>query len=240
MLDIRRALEYLTEDPKVAEKLSLGAVITLAPILNLAAFGYEVEVARRVARGEPQPLPDWNDLGRWWTQGAWLGLAYFVYGLPIFGLTLCGMLTAFTAIVFSAQSDSSRSSAGLPVAGLFAGFIALIVLAVLYGLLLSLLRPAMLAQYTQRNTFRSCFDWAAMWRFIRQDPGQYALLWGAELALSVLISIPLFVVILVVSLLPLLGPLLVTVLAAVAGFVLLLFNGHLVGQLLLGRPQPST
>jgi hypothetical protein len=64
MLDIRRGVEYLTEDHQASQKIGLGTVLSLAPFLNLAATGYRVEVARRVSRGDPRPLSEWNDLGR--------------------------------------------------------------------------------------------------------------------------------------------------------------------------------
>jgi hypothetical protein len=241
MLDIRRALEYIGEDPRASEKLGLGALVSLAPILNLAAVGYEVEVARRVAQGQPRPLPEWNDLRRLWVQGAGLGLAYFVYGLPMLLIVFSGMTVVFVGIVFSIQSESARSGAGPQTPAAVLGiFLALFAVAFVYGLIFGLLRPAILAEYAQRGTFRACFDFGAMWRFIRRDPGDYLLLWLAEQALGWIISLPLFFVVFAVGFIPFAGPLAVALIAAGVGFFLILFNGHLVGQLLRARSSPST
>ncbi len=57
MLDILRAIEYLTEDEQAQKKILICAVLTAIPLANVAAFGYEVEVTRRVARGEPGRCP---------------------------------------------------------------------------------------------------------------------------------------------------------------------------------------
>src|SRR5579859_28801 len=135
MLDIRRALTFMSEDPQASQKVGLGALITLAPILNLAGIGYQVEVARRVARGETTPMPEWNDLKRLWVQGAWLGLAYYLYGLPALLIVFGGMATGFVGLVLSLQSDSAQSGTSLPAppALVVVIFIMLAGAAVLYG-----------------------------------------------------------------------------------------------------------
>src|SRR5215468_9589836 len=131
MLDIRRAIEFLTEDPKVAEKVGLGALILITPVLNMAAFGYEVELSRRVAGQAPAPLPEWGEIGRLWRQGGWLGLATLIYSLPIYALMLAGMALIFVAILGPAQNGSGRAGSGTIL--LFAGFAVLVIILVLYS-----------------------------------------------------------------------------------------------------------
>ena len=237
MLDVRRALEFLTEDPKVVEKAGLGAVILIAPVLSLACFGYEVEVAQRVAAGQARPLPDWNELGQLWRKGAWLGLAYVVYSLPIMGLMLFGLFGGAVWIALLAQNDSSQSRANLLGAGLVVFILALAVVAILYGLLLSVFRPALVAEYARRGTFGACFNIAGMWRFIRRQPSQYALLWGAELVVGWVVSLPMILVFFLVSFIPFFGQIIGLAVVALVSFMLLLFNGHMVGQLMQAAPQ---
>jgi hypothetical protein len=50
-MDIARAFQ----DPEWTERIGLGTVISIVPILNFASVGYEVEIARRVMRGESRP-----------------------------------------------------------------------------------------------------------------------------------------------------------------------------------------
>ena len=236
-MNIRRALGFLGEDPRASEKFGLGAIASLAPILNLAAIGYQVDVARCVARGEPKPMPEWNELKRLWVQGAGLGLAYFVYSLPLLLLVFSGMATVFVGLVLSVQSESARTGVGPPrppalVVGIF---LALLGAAFAYGLLFGFLRPAILAEYVQRGTLQACFDFGAQWRFVRRDLGEYLRLWLTELVVGWIISVPLFLMVFIVGLVPFVGPLLITLVAAAAGFYLLLVSGHLVGQLLQAR-----
>ena len=241
MLDIQKALTYMTDDPRAGGKLGLGAVASLAPILNLAAIGYQVEVARRVARGEPQPLPEWDDLKRIWVQGAWLGLALFVYSLPLLLFVLGCMASVFVGFVLALQSDAAQTSNTLPAppVAVIVIFILLTGLTILYSFLLGLLRPAILAEYVQRGTFKACFDFQALWRFIRFNPGEYLLLWLTEIVVGWIISLPLIFLAFIVLVIPFVGPLLLPLIAAVAGFYLFLVSGHLVGQLLRAR-APAT
>jgi len=240
MLDIRRALTFMSDDPRASEKVGLGALISLAPILGLAAIGYQVEVARRVAQGQPMPLPEWNDLKHLWKQGTWLGLAYYLYSLPVGLLVVGGMATAFAGLVLSTQSEPAQAGSRLPAPpALVVGiFIVLAGAAFIYGLFFGLLRPAILAQYVQHGTLQACFDFAALWRFARQNLGEYLRLWLTELLLTWIVTVPLILLLFIVAFIPFVGPLLVALVGAGAGFFIFLVTGHLVGQLLRAR-SPS-
>jgi hypothetical protein len=238
MLNIRRALEHMSKDSRASEKLGLGAVISVAPVLNLAAIGYEVEVARRVSQAETGPLPEWNDVKHLWVQGAGLGLAFFIYGLPLLLIGLGGFWVVFLGLVVSLQTESARAGAGpVPPAPVLGTFLILLVIAFAYNSILGLLRPAILAEFVQRGTFQACFDFGAILRFIRQDVRGYLLVWLTELVLGWIISVPLFFVAFIVAFIPFVGPLLIALVAAAAGFFRLLVSGHLVGQLLRAGPH---
>ncbi|MEP7356041.1 MAG: DUF4013 domain-containing protein [Anaerolineales bacterium] len=230
MLDIRRALEYLTEDEKAQTKIAVGALMAIIPLANVAAAGYEVEVTRRVARNEPRPLPEWNDIGGLFVTGAWLSLARLVYMLPIFLVMFAGMAAWFVFILQAAQSSREASPALGPA--ILITFFCTIAGVFVYGLLLGFVFPAILAVYARRGTFAACFDFAAISRFIRRDPGQYALAWLAELGLGLAIGLISAVVGLVLGAIPCLGTIALYFVFGLAGFILLMFNGHLVGQLM--------
>jgi hypothetical protein len=240
MLEIRPALEFVRGDPRAREKMAMGAVLMLVPFLNLAAFGYEVEVARRVARGEPRPLPEWDDLGRLWKVGAWLGLVYFIYGIPIILIGLAAFATVFATLILALQSDSAQTG-GSPTmpAGPLAALVVLFGLLVAYSALLGLLRPGLVAQYVQRGTVQACFDFRAIGRMIRDNLGDYARLWLTELVLSWVIVVPLILIVFIFSFVPLAGPLIATLVSGAASFYLILVGGHLVGQLIRARPAAS-
>jgi hypothetical protein len=100
------------------------------------------------------------------------------------------------------------------------------------------LYPAILAEYAQRGTFAACFDLAAIARFIRRDPGQYTLAWLAEIGLGLAIALVGFAAGLVLSAIPCLGSLALMFVFGLAAFVTLMFNSHLVGQLMRAGADP--
>jgi hypothetical protein len=242
MLDIERALTFMSDDPKASEKVGLGALIALTPFLNVAAIGYQVEVTRRVAQGAAQTTPDWNNLQQLWKQGAWLALAYYLYSLPVLFIVFGGIGLGLAGIVLSLQSEAvqtGRSSAA-PALLIFGLVFVVVLVAFIYGLLIGWLRPAILAEYAQRGTFGACFDFRAMWRFMRQNPAEYLQLWLLDMAVGIILSVPLILVILILAWAPFIGPLLGTLVAAGVAFFEFLFSGHLVGQVLHARTQSPT
>ena len=230
MLDIRQALEFLTDDERAQNKLLIGALLMIVPVANIAAIGYEVEVARRVARGEPRPLPEWNDLGGLFVSGAWLSLARLIYTLPIVAV---GFAMAIGGFALALQDTQASRQQGAALGSVFAvGIVCLVGGLFIYGFVLGFLYPAILAEYARRGTFAACFDLAAIARFIRRDPGQYALAWLAEIGLGLAIGLVGFVAGLILSAIPCLGSLALLLVFGLAAFVVLMFDSHLVGQLM--------
>ena len=154
-MDIERALRYQFEDPSWVTKLLIGAVIGLVPIANFAQQGYAIEVIRRVAGEDHEPLPAWDDFGRYFVRGAGVALAGVIYTLPaifVFAPTLVVVRAAPVAIVV------------------------LVLLLLLYFLLVALVFPLALTRYALTDTWGGMFDFAWMARAIGAKPGSYVLM----------------------------------------------------------------
>jgi hypothetical protein len=81
-MDIARAVADIFGDKRWFEKIGIGSLIMIVPILNFAAFGYQVRVARQVISGSAFEMPDWDDLVNLWREGVWIALARAVYAIP--------------------------------------------------------------------------------------------------------------------------------------------------------------
>jgi hypothetical protein len=236
MLDIRRALEFLTDDERAQTKIAIGGLLMVVPLANIAAVGYEVQVARRVARAEPRPLPEWNDLGGLFVTGAWLSLARLIFYLPMFAAMIISGIAWFTFLF--EITDSRRQGMSPFGLVLIIAVVALFGAAIVYGFVLSFVFPAIFAEYVRRGTFASCFDFAAIFSFIRRDPRQYTLVCLAELGLALIVAAVTAVVVLPLSLVPCLGTLAVTFVTGLCAFIIIMFNSHLVGQLMRAGANP--
>ena len=230
MLDIRRAIEFITEDQKAQSKFLIGSLLLAVPFANFAAVGYEVEVARRVARNEPRPLPEWNDLSGLFATGARLLLARLVYVLPMIAFGVIIWIAMFA--VFLQLSSSGQQQARDPGPMFIIVAVCLIGVVIVYGLLFSFFNMAILAVYAQRGTLAACFDFAAIARFIRRNPAEYALAWLAEWGIGLIIGLILAVVVVPISLIPCLGAIAIALIAGLIGFFSLMLQSHLAGQLM--------
>ena len=94
-MDIGRAYTFITSDPKWISKVLIGAAVSLVPILNLALYGYALDVLKRVYHGTDLPLPEWDDFGDYFMRGLLVVVGVFIWQLPVL-LLICPILIAGT------------------------------------------------------------------------------------------------------------------------------------------------
>lgn len=127
--------------------------------------GYAARLVRRTARGEPYPLPEWDDLGGMFAEGLTAVGAYLIYLLP----AIVGMVAIFVPLALLGASDSDASPAILVV------MIPLIILAVVIFFALLLFFPAAFIRLAVEERFGAAFEFDANWRFIKRNFSNYLL-----------------------------------------------------------------
>jgi Protein of unknown function (DUF4013) len=153
-VDIERALKYQFEDPSWVSKLLIGAVIGLVPIANFAQQGYAIEVIRRVAAHDREPLLAWDDFGRYFVRGAAVALAGLIYTLPAIVIFVLALLAA---------------------RGAAPAIIVLVLLLLVYFLVVAIVFPLGLTRYALTDSWSGMFDFGWMARAIGAKPGPYVL-----------------------------------------------------------------
>jgi hypothetical protein len=222
---IQEVVSYPFREPGWPGKAGLIALLSFIPVVNFAVVGYEVEIARRVASGASSLLPDWSDLGGHFQRGLWLALARTIYLAPILVL----MALAFVAGGATLFTIDTQYEAWSPVFGLVCG--GGILLGILFGLIVSVVNPAVTVRYLEVGTFASCFDFPTIWRHMRQHPVAHLSVFGWTLVLSLGMSVVVGPASVVLGFIPCLGTLAYPVLIAAMAGALILFRAHLEGQL---------
>lgn len=87
-LDIDTALRFVFRDPKWVQKALVGGFLYLTLIGLVPVMGWALEIQRRAIRGENEPLPEWDDFGKYIVDGLKLWLVEVVYFLPVYAFGL--------------------------------------------------------------------------------------------------------------------------------------------------------
>jgi len=215
-MDLGRAFSFVFEDEQWVKKLLIGGLISIVPILNLAAIGYALRALRNVAADQPRPLPEWDDLGGDWARGLATAVAGFVYALPLIVL-----FVPVVVIAVLAGEDGSKAGEGLAMVATWC-------VALPYGLLLSAWLTAAVARYAVDGDFGAFFRFGEIWGLIRRNAGNFV--------------IALLVYLVVAQVASMVGAMALCLGAAFTGFWSTLLWAHLFGQVVLadrGRQAPT-
>jgi Protein of unknown function (DUF4013) len=238
-MDLGRAYTFAFEDPEWASKVGLGALMSMVPGLNLVVLGYEVQVARNVARGDARPLPPWNQLERLFVDGFWLWLAQLIYALPVLGLAGCGFLALLPTFFFALQGQTDEQTG--PRFVLFVGvFLIELTGLMVVSFIMGLVFPAVTAQYVRRGQFGACFRFGEMWRLAVDNLSTYLLLWLGVWVAGVGLSLVVAAVGTIANFIPCFGTFLYLALLGAGVFAIWLISGHLTGQLLQADAARAT
>jgi hypothetical protein len=172
-MDFGKAFVYMFEDPEWVRKFGIGALITLAglllsPILiGLLAFvflaGYSLDVTRNVIRREQYPMPEWVDWGGFFVKGLKLTVAILIWSLP-------ALLTSIPMLFGSIWMGNAENSGGAAFGGIFL-LLCGMCLAVLWGLFVTVISPAVYVRMAQTGSFASAFQITELWNFTTRNLG---------------------------------------------------------------------
>jgi len=229
-MQIGKAFSFSFQDKSWISKFLLAAVISIVPILSFAWVGYIVELVKNVIDRKEEPLPEWGDFGKKFVDGFMLTVAYFVYSLP--ALIVVCLMSGLFLIPAIAQGGGNVSQD--TVNQLFAGssFVAfcLICLVALYALVLTILLPAILANFAQKRTFLSCFQLGEAYRMAMAHGSSYFMVVLMIIVVGFGVGLVIGLVTGVVGLIPCIGWIASLVLYMLSFAYIGAVTGHLVGQ----------
>jgi hypothetical protein len=100
-MDLGLSFTYVFQDEEWVKKILIGAVAFLILFIGwIPLLGWMIETTRRVIRQDPQPLPDWTDLGGLFSLG--------LKGLVIW--IIAGILPAILVIPIAFLGATSNNS----------------------------------------------------------------------------------------------------------------------------------
>lgn len=187
-MDIGKSFSFPFEDNQWISKLGLGAVIAMVPVLNFAWTGYMGELIRNVMNGAPQPLPNWDDIGKKFMDGVMLMVAGLVYALPMLIVICLPMGFMVIPAVLSSNGDMQDIANAIAGAGSVL-FMCLLCVFMVYALVLSVIYPAILIIFAREGTLASCFKFREVFDMISKNMSPFLTAWGVSVAAGFVVGL---------------------------------------------------
>ena len=166
--DFGRSLGFFFQDPNWVQKLLIGSLFTILSMFLVGGIfiaGYAARLVRRAARGEPYPLPEWDDLGGMFVEGLSVMGAYFIHILPVvaaFGIS-------FVPIILLGERNGEPSPAALLL------LVALVVLAVVLLFAIMFYFTAAFTRLALEERFGAAFEVQHNLAFLKRNVGNLLL-----------------------------------------------------------------
>ena len=167
--DFARPFTFTFEDPRWVNKVLVGGLFVLLGFLIVGWFfigGYIARMVRNIVAGVQHPMPEWDDLGEFFTEGLKLAGVVVVYIAPI-------MIIAFAmgipAAIMSDIDHEGMQNIGGGILGCAWCLMVPLSLAVTFFL------PASLLMVAMKQDFSAAFRFGEIWAFIRANIGNYLL-----------------------------------------------------------------
>lgn len=167
-LDFGRTLGFFFQDPNWIQKILIGSLFTIFSMFLIGGVfvaGYAARLVRRTARGEPYPLPEWEDFSGMFVEGLTVIGAYLLYLVP----AVVGAGVVLLPMFLLGGRDSDPSPAIVLV------LIPLVLLATLVFFAIVLYFPAAFTRLAVEERFGAAFELEANWDFLKRNFSNYLL-----------------------------------------------------------------
>jgi hypothetical protein len=165
-MDFGKAFTFAFDDPDWLKKIAINALIGIIPIVGqIYLMGWGLEVARRVATGSAQPLPD-VDFGTYLGYGFKAFVVALVYTAPLWVSAL--VVAGLSALLYEVSQEAANTI-GM-VVGICFGFFGLV-----YGLLIGLVMPAAFTRMVIFGRIKDGLAFGSVFSLVRAAPGAYLL-----------------------------------------------------------------
>jgi hypothetical protein len=167
--DFGKPFTYVFEDPRWVNKILIGGLFHLAGFFIIGWFfvlGYVAQLTRNVVAGVTHPLPEWEDIGNYFSEGARLIGVLLAYIIPFMMLALTFVIPA--AILDTVDNEGVQAIGGMMMAGMTCLFFPL-------GLAMMIFMPVSLLFAIMERRFGAAFEFGKIWDFLKANIGNYLL-----------------------------------------------------------------
>lgn len=166
-MDLEQAFRFIWEDKDWPKKIGIAALLALTGVGMIGVFGWLGELARRVAAGDENPLPDWSDIGNYFMKGLqFLGIA-LIWSFPAALI----VVSSSVAITLTAMMDDPGPI--IPIMSVFS--MCVYVLVFIYIIILNVLSPPLWLLVAEGGSFRTLVNPKSAWNLFRMNAGSFLI-----------------------------------------------------------------
>jgi hypothetical protein len=169
--DFLRPFTFAFDDPRWIPKILLGGVFVLASVVLIGVFfiyGYLARLVRNVINGVQYPLPEWDDLGEYFSEGVKLFVVGIIYAIPVIIVVCLAIVPAIVLGANGSDNETMRSLGSMTASCVWCLMFPL-------SLAMAVWLPAALLAVVVTGDFSAAFEFANIWKFIRANIGNYLL-----------------------------------------------------------------
>jgi hypothetical protein len=169
--DFAKPFTFAFNDPNWLAKILIGGLFYLAVVVIIGPIfilGYNARLMRNVIAGNPQPLPDWTDLGEYFNEGLRLLGIVLLYSIPIIAVVGIIIQAAITGALSHGNNDALNQ-----LSGGFAGCASCLIFPL--SIVLALWMPAALTMAVVERRFGAAFEFSRIWAYIRANLANFLL-----------------------------------------------------------------
>jgi len=137
------------------KKLLLGWVFSVIPFVNLIAFGYQLECARKPGK----TLPDWKNYGQLFIKGLLSVVIWMIYSIPVmlvfFFIAGDALLTLANLSEFNPETFLSEMIQSVGTA---------LIIVMILGILVAYIGYYAIVSYAAKYRFKDAFDFSKIFK----------------------------------------------------------------------------
>jgi len=177
--DFVQPFAFVFQDERWVQKVLIGGLFYIAAFLLIGLFfiaGYCAKLARNVIAGVSRPLPEWDDLGTYLTDGVKLFCVGLIYFLPLFLILLAVLIPAGVLTAIGDQIGEHHRGGG-DLANFAGGTMMTCVWCLFFpiSLALSFWMPAAMLFAIVEDRIGAAFQFTKIFNFIKANFVNYLL-----------------------------------------------------------------
>lgn len=187
-INFERAFTFMFQEDEWVMKFVIGvlmAVLAIFIIPGIILQGYVIAIARRVRNGQQPELPEWEDWGKFLSDGFAYMIAALIYALPMILLVICFMVIFLFGVAGADAGGSEDALAGLSLLMVCC----LTLFLMLYALFMIAFLFVGTVNYIRKGSIGAFFQFGYLWKELRANLGRYGIVAIAAFAASMVGSI---------------------------------------------------